>query len=230
MSAAEEADLLVRWRRLKDQKARRRVIEANLGLVPPIATAQARKFKLDQASPNNANRIKSGGLRVQARSCFRDLIGEGNLALVKAFDAFPEGANVRFEHYARPCIRNAVIRHAVSLLSVVDRPWGVKVKNDFGIDPAKPEPIHVDKSTGCRRAKPTSGAKENSMRSNFTELRSIKEDMRLRTFDELQELPWILRARLAGFKLREIAHRLNCSIPTAHRRMKAAIEEVRLNA
>jgi hypothetical protein len=98
MSAVEEHELLARWRRFKDRKARKRVIEANLRLVLPIARRQGQKFKLDRASPANKNRARREGLRLQEGSCFRELLGEGNLALVEAFDAFPAGSNVRFEH------------------------------------------------------------------------------------------------------------------------------------
>ena len=219
MSAAEETDLLPRWHRFQDAKARERVITASLHIVPPIAFSQARKFKLDMASPANANRARKERLRLHAR----DLISEGNLALVKAFDAFPAGSNVRFENYARACVRNAIVRHAVSLLSVVERPWGKRTTQDIGIDPLLPEMIGVEESTGCRQAKPALREKGELRKSAFDELRSWPEPSRRESIS----LPWILQARVAGLKLKDIAERLGCSIPTAHRRVKAAIEEVR---
>lgn len=224
MSAIEEADLLARWHKFKDMKAREKVIAANLRVVPPIAFNQARKFRLDPASIANKNRARKNGLRLQDGSCARDLISEGNLALVKAFDSFRPRSNIRFKHYARTCVRNAVVRHAVSLLSVVDRPWGKRVTQDIGIDPLKPDIVGVDESTGGRQAKPTSQANDQKRTSNFAALRSRPEPPRV--FDAT-ELPWILAARLKGFKLKDIALELGVSIPTAHRRVKAAIQEVR---
>jgi RNA polymerase sigma factor (sigma-70 family) len=225
MSVDEEADLLSRWRRFKDEKARERVIEASLRLVPPIALRQARKFKLDSASKANANQAKNLGItfKLQQHSCARDLIGEGNLALTQAFDAFPAGANVRFAHYARPCVRNAIVRHAVSLLSAVNRPWGEPVKQDFSIDPMKPDLIGAEESTGCFQAKPTLGDRGQRRTKVFSQLRSEPEPPRCY---EAIELPWVIEARLKGFKLKDIARELGVSIPTAHRRVKAAIEEV----
>jgi hypothetical protein len=69
---------------------------------------------------------------------------------VEAFDAFPVGANVRFERYARPCIRNAVCRHAVSLVSAVDRPWGKRTPQDVILDPALPDPVSPEDYCGSR--------------------------------------------------------------------------------
>ena len=178
----EEADLLSRWERFKDQKARERVISASLRLVPPIARAQARKF---------------GHLS----DLHAELVAEGNLALTEAFDAFPPRRNVRFERYARPCIRNAVVRRAASLLSVVDRPWGVRVKTDNWIDPTKPDPIPLGEDTGCRRIKSVN----SESKSNFTRIRAFEEPP-IR-YDPI-ELPWILEARLTGWKLKDIAHEL----------------------
>jgi hypothetical protein len=225
MSAAEEFDLLARWRNFKDMKARQRVIEANLCLVPPIAKRQAHKFKLDQPSQANKNRARNDGLRLQDRSCFRELIGEGNLALVTAFDAFPMGSNVRFEHYARSCIRNAIVRHALSLLSVVHRPWGQRVRSDLINDPALPDQVSSDDYCGSR-ARPASdlnGADKPS-KSAHSNLRPWPKEPSPITIDNL---PWILQARVYGWKLKDIATELRCSIPTAHRRVKAAIQEVR---
>jgi RNA polymerase sigma factor (sigma-70 family) len=227
MSAAEEADLLARWHRFKDMKARDRVITATLRVVPPIAAAQARKFRLDQATEANKNAAKNWGRPMQDHSCFRDLIGEGNLALVEAFDAFPPRHNSRFEHYARTCVRNAVVRRAVSLLSAVDRPWGSRVKQDMSIDPMLPDPIDVRESTGCRQAKPTVREKGERRVNNFAALRSWLEPDPPHLKDA-SELPPILVARLKGFRLKDIARDLGVSIPTAHRRVRAAIEEVRL--
>ena len=227
MSAAEEWDLLASWYKFKDLTARERVITATLHVVPPIAFKQAGNFKLDRASPANANRAKRERLRLEPASCARDLIGEGNLALVEAFDAFPERHNTRFENYARTCVRNAICRHAVSLLSVVDKPWGQRVEQDVGIDdPMLPDMVGAE--DGSRRATPTTLSKELPAQSNFTPMRNpeVQFNPEFHAWD-LTELPWILQARLDGQKLKDIAAKLNCSIPTAHRRVCAAILEVR---
>lgn len=228
MSAAEETDLLARWHNFKDEKARERVIEATLHMVPPIAFKQAGKFKLDRASPHNANYAKATktfpwGRKMQRASCARDLISEGNLALVKAFDAFPERHNGRFENYARTCIRNAICRHAVSLLSVVNRPWGKPTKNDFHYDQEEVFPAGID--IGCRWAKRVTLSKERPAKTNFAQMRQFEARFTPKLHD-LTELPWILQARIDGLKLKDIAAELGVSIPTAHRRVKAAIHEV----
>ena len=67
LTAEEEIELLARWHKYRDKKARKRVIEGSLYLVPPIANSQARKFNIDNQLP--------------------ELVLDGNLALVKAFDA-----------------------------------------------------------------------------------------------------------------------------------------------
>jgi hypothetical protein len=160
------------------------------------------------------------------------LIGEGNLALVTAFDAFPAGSNVRFEQYARTCIRNAVVRHAVSLISSVDRPWGQRVTSDIICDPGRPGLVGAEESTGCFQYKATTVTVTNndleveeSVSSNRRWLRGETSPPRVWRGDI--ELPPILMARLHGKKLKDIASELGVSIATAHRRVKAAIEEVK---
>jgi hypothetical protein len=143
---------------------------------------------------------------------------------VEAFDAFPVGANVRFEHYARPCIRNAVCRHAVSLLSAVDRPWGKRTLQDVILDPALPDPVSPEDYCGSRVR-----AAEGLNDTDFTS-RSTHKPLRPWPIDphciKIEDLPPVLQLRMKGFKLRDIAQELGCSIPTAHRRVKAAIQEV----
>ena len=88
-------------------------------------------------------------------------------------------------------------------------------KSDIWVDPGMPDFVQED--IGCSQYKPTNGDSP----SNIKKLCTWAEP-------QLLELPWILQARLEGLKLKDIARELDCSIPTAHRRVKAAIEEVRL--
>jgi RNA polymerase sigma factor (sigma-70 family) len=205
VSAEEEADLLALLWEFEDPNARDRLITAHLPIVVPIALKQARKFRLDVAST------------------LPEFVAEGNLHLVLAVDAFPPRSNVRLANYARRCIRNGIVRYAVSCLSVVHHPWGKRAKQDLYIDPTRPDLVGAEENTGCKQAKPTTGKN----RTNLSYMRSEPES--LLSFEGIR-LPQILEARVAGLKLREIAQHLGVSIPTAHRRVKAAIEEVRHHA
>jgi DNA-directed RNA polymerase specialized sigma24 family protein len=209
MSSDEERELLTRWELFQDEKARERIITAHMPLVPPIARSTCRRFQFNvwQNLP--------------------ELVAEGNFAVVKAFEAFPPRSNSRFQNYARRSIRNATNRCAVSLLSVVHRPWGERVTSDVYIDPMLPDVIGVEESTGCYRAHETQRDDAKASASNFAPMRSGAS---AHPPPETIELPWILQAQLAGLKLKVIAQQLDVSISTAHRRAKAAIEEVRHHA
>jgi len=136
LTRAEESELIERWRRFRDEKARDRVIGSHLRIPPAIARKAARRFE-----PNK--HVMSSAAIVDAwkghRALIEELTAEGNLALVKCVDHFDPGKGFVFATYAGRCVRNAIWKRLRSFSSVVDRPKGKPTPTDIYIDPTMPD-------------------------------------------------------------------------------------------
>lgn len=120
LSEEEQQELILSWRKFKDKRARNRVIEANLHLVPPIAKSTTKRFKF---------------MGPTFPTAMFDLIGAGSLGLCNAVEGFDPEWGKPFEHYARRAIRNECIHAAKALLSVVDHPYYAHTPRDIYLDP-----------------------------------------------------------------------------------------------
>jgi hypothetical protein len=99
LSDAEEQDLLQRWCEFKDEKAKDRIIEAHMRMVPPIARAAALKAGFEpnyEMMPTAQRRHAATGFA----EVVSDLTAAGNLGLVQALGGYRLGANVKFYTYA----------------------------------------------------------------------------------------------------------------------------------
>jgi hypothetical protein len=112
-----------------------------------------------------------------------ELLAQGNLALVQAFDGFGPHVSVPFSHYARSCISHAIVRCSAGSLSVVDIPFGKgrKVKQDIGIAPFEDNAagyLNIDSLTtaGIREVAPDplSGDSKARRSASFWEPRLLK--------------------------------------------------------
>jgi len=90
LTAEEEVILSRRWLTQRDPKAAERIVKA----FQPLVRAQARRF-LNQAL------------------LFDDLVGEGNLGLMRALDKFDPERGVRFATYATWWVRAALLDHVL---------------------------------------------------------------------------------------------------------------------
>ena len=109
LDQAEENMLLTRWREFRDAKARNRVIEANLKLVPPIAKATTKR---------------SGRMGKSFMPTFMELLAAGSEGLMRAPNSFDPARGYPFAHYARRCIKRECVRASDALRSSVRRPYG----------------------------------------------------------------------------------------------------------
>ena len=239
LSEDEERHLLRRWQKFKAEKAMQRVVEANLRLVPPISKSTVKRFCF--YGPD-------------FRSTWFNLIGAGTVGLMQAVRGYNSKRNQPLEHYARRCIRNECIHAAKALRSVVDRPLGVSTPRDLNFelsesgayseDAIRPRESQRRRDTwenviAFRKAGLT--LKETAERLGMSTTTVWRREQAYLSESGKTEpgfipdsseprqviLPWILEARCRGLKLKDIANELGCSIPTAHRCVKAAIQEIR---
>ena len=96
VEAAEEIDLVRRWREEGDTSARDRLVVAHLRLVVKTA-AQFRGYGMD----------------------FDDLVAEGNFGLVRALDTFDPERGLRFSTYAQWWVRAAMFEHVLKFSTPV---------------------------------------------------------------------------------------------------------------
>ncbi|TAN48388.1 MAG: sigma-70 family RNA polymerase sigma factor [Rhodospirillales bacterium] len=94
LSALEECDLARRWQTSADPKAAERIVMA----FQPLVRAQARRF-------------------VGRHMMLEDLVGEGNLGLMRALDKFDPDRGVRFATYATWWVRAALLDHVLKNFS-----------------------------------------------------------------------------------------------------------------
>jgi Sigma-70 region 2/Winged helix-turn-helix DNA-binding len=212
LSEKEQNELLFRWREFKDRKARDRIVQANLRLVPPIAKATTKRFGF------------SGPSFITA---WFELIGGGSLGLVNAVDGFDPKRGHKLEHYARRSIRNECIRAAKSLLSVVDRPYYAHCPRDIFIDPQLPDILVTTDYCGSR-ARPTQHLNDldECLGSAHCRLRPWPEEHEVRFKKKANPIgSKIMDLRKAGLTLKEIADKLGMSTTTVWRREQAHIAE-----
>jgi DNA-directed RNA polymerase sigma subunit (sigma70/sigma32) len=126
----EEKDLLERWCKFKDEGAKDRIARAHLRMVPPIARKTAHKFGFEPFWPMLTAEAKrdawTGFYEIIA-----ELTAEGNCALANALEHYKLGSPATFYTYARTCVRNAIVRKAKELRSVVDRPFDRSAPTTF---------------------------------------------------------------------------------------------------
>ncbi|MBF0266979.1 MAG: sigma-70 family RNA polymerase sigma factor [Alphaproteobacteria bacterium] len=96
LTAEEETLLSRRWLSCRDPKAAERIVKA----FQPLVRAQARRFQ------NNALLLD-------------DLVGEGNLGLMRALDKFDPERGVRFATYATWWVRAALLDHVLKNFSAL---------------------------------------------------------------------------------------------------------------
>ncbi|MBF0353950.1 MAG: sigma-70 family RNA polymerase sigma factor [Alphaproteobacteria bacterium] len=94
LTAEEECDFARRWLASGDAKAAERIVMA----FQPLVRAQARRF-------------------VGRNMLLEDLVGEGNLGLMRALDKFDPERGVRFATYATWWIRAALLDHVLKNFS-----------------------------------------------------------------------------------------------------------------
>ena len=149
----EERDLLERWCKFKDERAKDRIARAHLRMVPPIARRAAQKFGFEPFWPLLPSAAKQDAFNGY-QEVVSDLTAEGNCALANALEHYDLSSAAAFNTYARTCIRNAIIRRAKELRSVVDRPFYRSAAYDLSINPTKPDPHDFRDYVGSR-ANPT---------------------------------------------------------------------------
>ncbi|CAA6603011.1 RNA polymerase sigma-32 factor [Rhodospirillaceae bacterium LM-1] len=96
LTAEEETLLSRRWLSCRDPKAAERIVKA----FQPLVRAQARRFQ-------------NGVLLLD------DLVGEGNLGLMRALDKFDPERGVRFATYATWWVRAALLDHVLKNFSAL---------------------------------------------------------------------------------------------------------------
>jgi hypothetical protein len=212
LSQKEQNELLFRWREFRDQKARDRIVHANLRLVPPIAKATTKRF---------------GFWGPSFVTAWFELIGGGSLGLVNAIDGFDPKRGHKLEHYARRAIRNECIRAAKSLLSVVDRPYYAHCPRDIYIDPQLPDMLATIHYCGSR-ARPTQDLNDldECLGSAHGRLRPWPEEPEVCFRKKVDGIgSKIMDLRKAGFTLKEVAGKLGMSTTTVWRREQSHITE-----
>jgi RNA polymerase sigma-32 factor len=96
LSAERETELARRWLAMRDPKAAEAIVKA----FQPLVRAQARRFQSRQIH-------------------LEDLIGEGNLGLMRALDKFDPERGVRFATYATWWVRAALLDHVLKNFSAL---------------------------------------------------------------------------------------------------------------
>ena len=101
LKGVETTQLIERWQKFRDERAREQVILAHLRIPPSIARKAAQRYE-----PNK--HMMSGDAIVDAwkghRALVEELTAEGNLALVKSVDRFNTAKGFVFATYARKSI------------------------------------------------------------------------------------------------------------------------------
>ena len=233
LTDAEERDLLQLWCEFRDEKVGDQIVEAHMRMVPPIARDEAVKAGFEP----NYNMLPTAQ-RCTAATGFAEVVSDltaaGNLGLVQALEGYQLGNDVKFYTYARKCVRREVWKQATFLRSVVRRKDGSTAKFDLSIDPLMPDVpdaldyvgsrakslVSID-SGGTDRDWVTAKASHSRLRPQPEE--PITLNLRQLPKDERR----IIKARMNGLKLHEIAKELEVSIATIWRKEKAAIARIR---
>ena len=235
LTQSEQTELIERWQKFRDDKARERILRSHLRMPPAIARKAAVRFQ-----PNKW--VMTGPALVDAwkghYGLVDELTAEGNLALVESVNHFDTTKGFSFSTYAGRSIWNAVNRRLRSFSSVVDRPWGKSVPLDIYIDAKLSDFLPTEDSCGgmARVAITSDDDKRKQgepLPGKFARLRHSTDDLvYLRDAEHhLDQLPRLqaktLRLRIAGFKLREVAEELGVSTPTTWRIEQSAYEQMR---
>jgi RNA polymerase sigma-32 factor len=96
LTAELETELTRRWLSLRDPKAAERIVKA----FQPLVRSQARRFQ-------------------SRHLLLDDLVGEGNLGLMRALDKFDPERGVRFATYATWWVRAALLDHVLKNFSAI---------------------------------------------------------------------------------------------------------------
>ena len=238
LTEAEEADLLRRWCRFRDEEAKDRIVRAHMRMVPPLARDAAYKAGFQ---PNY--QMMAGSAKWTAGVGFdeviADLIAAGNEGLMLAVEGYRLGKNAKFNTYARQCVRHEIWEQATFLRSVVRRKDGSPAKWDLSIDPLLPDVFDIrDDDHGCRRAKcHVSDDEGNGEDRDWITTGALQSHGRMRPQPEepnrlnLDHLPeadrLLIHARLKGINLTRIASALGVSVATVWRREKSALAKVK---
>jgi RNA polymerase sigma factor (sigma-70 family) len=234
LNRAEANELIQRWQKFRDEKARARVIEAHLRMPPAIARKAARRFE-----PNK--HMMSGLAVVDAwkghRALVEELTAEGNLALVESVESFKPDKGFAFATYAGKSIKNAVNRRLRSFSSVVDRPFGKRTPTDIYIDPGLPDFQSPDDYCGGRARKATPSDDDEreegqALPGKYKRLTPWPKPNEGQLCDSyLKILPddqaRVINLRRVGLKHREVADELGISTSTAWRLEQTALEQMR---
>jgi RNA polymerase sigma factor (sigma-70 family) len=223
LTRAEQNELIERWQKFRDEKARDRVIHSHLRMPPAIARKAVRGRE-----PNK--HIISSDAIWDAWKGYRELVeeltAEGNLALVESVDHFDPTKGYAFATYAGRCIKNAVQRHLRELTSAVHRPWGKPCPLDIILDPKLPDMMSPHEYCGgqARVATPSDDDERKEgqqLPGKYKRLRRKPDDHLLDLDLMVSDLPKLERKvmlfRQAGLKLREVAEELGVSPSTAWR-------------
>jgi RNA polymerase sigma factor (sigma-70 family) len=227
---AEEDELIERWQRFRDEKARDQVIRSHLRMPPAIARKAVRDRKPSKYVMSSAALVDAWNGHWEL---IEELTAEGNLALVKSVDCFDPTKGNAFATYAGRCIKNAVKRRLRSLASVVHRPWGKSTPVDIYIDSGLPDMVRTEDYCGSRANPTVSDDPEDdpgddaaeSRRGAFSRLRREPDkkfdfDLLVNALPKLERK--VIRFRLAGLKLREVGEELGVSTSTAWRIERSA--------
>ena len=153
-----------------------------------------------------------------------------------AVDGYRLGRNVKFYSYARTCVRREIWKQATFLRSAVRRKDGSEAKWDISIDPTKPDFLDPMDYCGSRaNSQIVKDAKFNDCNEarasqSHARLRPQPSDPKIITLDGLTTIERrIIRGRMRGLKLRELAKELGLSTATVWRREQSAIKRIRAN-
>jgi RNA polymerase sigma factor (sigma-70 family) len=234
LTDAEEADLLQLWCEFKDEKARERIIEAHMRMVPPIARNAAYKAGF-QPNYNMMAGTAKWTAGVGFDEVISDLTAAGNLGLMLAVDGYRLGKDVKFYTYARTCVQREIWKQATFLRSAVRRKDGSSAIMDLSIDPLLPDVRDARDDNVGSRAKPSvsddpeddPGDAPNASHSHLRPQPQAPIELNLDALPEADRL--LLRARMRGIKLNRIAEALGVSVATVWRREQAAIKRIKPN-
>jgi RNA polymerase sigma factor (sigma-70 family) len=233
LTDAEERDLLQRWCEFRDEKARERIILAHMRMVPPIARNAAYKagFQPDYGMMAGSAKWTAG---VGLDEVISDLTAAGNLGLMLAIDGYRLGKDAKFYTYATQCVRHEVWKQATFLRSVVRRKDGSSATMDLSIDSTKPDVHHVYDNVGSRANPSVGGSDKKDEAADWSQAKSQtrlrpqpSEPITLKLDALTKDERKIIKGRVRGLKLREIAEELGLSTATVWRREQSAIKRIR---
>ena len=234
LSGAEATELISRWQRFRDERAREQVILAHLRIPPSVA----RKAAQGRMPSPLMSAIALGEGWSGHRELVEDLTAEGNLALCESVESFDPTKNFVFATYASRSIWNAVRRRLRSFASVVDRPWGKPTPVDIYINPMLPDLQEPDDYCGARAIAITPSDDDlrnegDLLPGKYQRLRPEPPPDYSALLDRYacqlpRQLALVINLRRGGLSLSEVAEELGISTPTAWRLEQSAHERMRM--